>query len=36
VEIEVSPYKRGKIMQRWGDNGGGYREGGNIANRREN
>ena len=23
----------GQIMQRWGDNGGGYREGGNIVNR---
>jgi len=23
----------GQIMQRWGDNGGGYRGGGNIVNR---
>jgi len=26
----------GQIMQRWGDNGGGYRGGGNIVNRGEN
>jgi len=26
----------GQIMQRWGDNGGGYRGGGNTGNRGEN
>jgi len=25
--------RRGQIMQRWGDNGGGYKGGGNIVNR---